>query len=607
MDTKAIEEKAINYLKIFIEDSDVISQYIDDNDKEPSWDGHLFLYREGGRDKNHFVGRVPVQVKGTVVKKIKTDGFKYKLEKVDLLAYLQEPTFFVVCQIEEGTNKKKLFYRELLPTTVRNILKGIGGGKSRMTKFKPFPDKLKDFEAQLIVFNHNSKKMVSFADKPLYTLHDAVLKGMKQFSFITPVKYANKLELYKYLSTTPVQLFADVKECNIEIPIAISESEDIDGIMFKFFKKIREDVKVGDRVFFNCFRSEIVDGHIITNVGDVLTFDTPIENANAQNSKVNFSSKTKFLEESIRDAELVISLFEEGVLKLGDLDIHLRVNQPQKIGTLRSKLDSWKKLKLLLDKLHVTKPFDLTQISEEQGPLIDMLISAILNGEKIYLPEQENSVILFEISNVKILLWCNADENHMCQFGDFFDGDITVSCKYDDKTINVSPYSFLRNDHLWETCDNIDYEKILPCVEKLSLKQCDNGFHIVNGDILAMIAAYDSLENTDKDKGNKLLDCAYQLTDLLINKYDAVKLKQYPIIICNKMQIIKRQREFGEVELTKMEEYVADPNIDDSIKAGMCLLLEKKELFNKHFDKLSRTEQDTIRNYPIWRFHDSAK
>ena len=43
-DTKAIEEKALNYLKSFIEDSRVISQFIDDNDKEPCWDGHLYLY-----------------------------------------------------------------------------------------------------------------------------------------------------------------------------------------------------------------------------------------------------------------------------------------------------------------------------------------------------------------------------------------------------------------------------------------------------------------------------------------------------------------------------------------------------------------------------------
>lgn len=47
IDTKAIEEKALNHFKYFIEDSKAISQYLTDNDKEPCWDGHLYLYSDG--------------------------------------------------------------------------------------------------------------------------------------------------------------------------------------------------------------------------------------------------------------------------------------------------------------------------------------------------------------------------------------------------------------------------------------------------------------------------------------------------------------------------------------------------------------------------------
>jgi hypothetical protein len=61
-DTKAIEEKALNYLKLFIEDSRDISQFLTDNDKEPCWDGFLYLYSDGIRDKKHLLGRVTVQV-----------------------------------------------------------------------------------------------------------------------------------------------------------------------------------------------------------------------------------------------------------------------------------------------------------------------------------------------------------------------------------------------------------------------------------------------------------------------------------------------------------------------------------------------------------------
>ena len=112
-DTKEIEEKALNYLKTFIEDSKVISQYINENDKEPCWDGHLYLYSEGGRNKEHLMGRVPVQIKGTEVTRFVSKKWKFKLEKVDLKAYLTEPTFYIVCQIKKDSKERMLFYREL--------------------------------------------------------------------------------------------------------------------------------------------------------------------------------------------------------------------------------------------------------------------------------------------------------------------------------------------------------------------------------------------------------------------------------------------------------------------------------------------------------------
>lgn len=84
IDTKAIEEKALNHFKSFIEDSKVISQFIADNDKEPCWDGHLYLYADGIRDKEHLQGRVPIQIKGTEVGRFVTKKWKFKLEKADL-------------------------------------------------------------------------------------------------------------------------------------------------------------------------------------------------------------------------------------------------------------------------------------------------------------------------------------------------------------------------------------------------------------------------------------------------------------------------------------------------------------------------------------------
>lgn len=89
------------------------------------------MYSDGIRDKNHLQGRVPVQIKGTEVSKFVTKKWKFALEKEDLQAYLNEPTFFIVCQIKKGSKERKLFFRELLPNLVRTLLRDMGNQKSR--------------------------------------------------------------------------------------------------------------------------------------------------------------------------------------------------------------------------------------------------------------------------------------------------------------------------------------------------------------------------------------------------------------------------------------------------------------------------------------------
>lgn len=245
-DTKAVEEKALNYLKYFIEDSKVISQFIADNDKEPCWDGHLYLYSEEKRDKTHLRGRVPVQVKGIEVERFQTKKWKFKLEKNDLKAYLHEPTFFIVCQVKKDSKERKLFFRELLPDTVNRLLRDMGKNETRKTLFHPLTEDLHEFEEQLNVFMANSRKMISFADSKPVTMDDVRAKGIKDFTFIAPVKSADKLQLFKYLSTHETYLYAKLsKELNIDVPISGGPMK------FSFQRELDAEIKVGNKVFYH--------------------------------------------------------------------------------------------------------------------------------------------------------------------------------------------------------------------------------------------------------------------------------------------------------------------------------------------------------------------
>jgi hypothetical protein len=595
IDTKAIEEKALNYLKTFIEDSERISQYLADNDKEPCWDGHLYLYDGEGKSKEHLQGRVPIQVKGTVVERFKTKKWKFKLERADLQAYLHEPTFFIVCQIKKNSKERKLFYRELLPCTVQKLLKDMGKKESRQTLFHLLPTDLKEFEDKLLVFMNNSRKMLSFANSDPMTMEDVIKDGIRNFSFVSPVKPSDRIQLMNYLSTHDTYLYANIsKKPYIDFPIA-------NGPMrFTFKRQEYCDVRIGDRVFYHGFTNEIKDGFMYVTVGGILTMIIPLEEKDRVNASVKIKTDSKYLKESIHEAEFVLALDKHKVLSFGDVDIKLGVNDNNLVEDLHEKLLCWKDLQMVLDKMHVTKPFDLTAITPNQIHLINILIEALVEGKRVKFRKPDNTILLFEIANVKLLSWCIVDKNGECAIGDFFDGAIKISYLYQGKErINASIYSYLQNDNLWSKIDNVDYKGLLPS----AIKSVDENAHcleLLNLDVLAMLSAADTLETEDPKKRSTLLEECYKLNDwLLKNDLEGDRLMVHK---CNKMQIIKRQRAFDENEVSEMSQILENDEISNIYKVGFCLLLENKDGFNNYYNQLTDDEKQMLKKYPIWRY-----
>ena len=595
VDTKAIEEKALNHFKSFIEDSKVISQFIADNDKEPCWDGHLYLYADGIKDKEHLQGRVPVQIKGTEVDSFVTKEWKYKLEKADLKAYLEEPTFFIVCQVKRDSKDRMLFFRELLPDLVNKLLRDMGKNETRKTLFHPLTDDLKEFEDQLMVFLSNSKKMISFAHSNLLSMEEALKKGIKEFSFIVPTKYADRLQLMKYLSTHSSYIYAKIsKELDVDMPLSNGPGR------FIFQRDDDGEVRVGDRVYFKGYHNEIKEGRIIIKIGNVMTINMPMDNTDMEQTTVKLITKAKYLKESINEAEFGVALNDTGVLSVGKLDLKMNVHEKEYVEELRQKLMRWKELDNVLDKLHVTKPFDLTAITDGQGKLIDLLIETVGKGNMVNLPGQETTLLFWEIGNIKLLLWCAVGKDGMCAIGDFFDRSIRIAYKIsEDETINVSPYSYLQLDKLWEKVDNIDFDSIIASAEEAA-RQHEYCYMMSNYDVLAMITAADALEKTDVERSKKLLEEALKLDEWLIEK--EIKDKMRPLHIINKMQILKRQRELTADERQTLEDMLNEEFAEDMVKAGVYLLLDRQGDFQQLFEKMQEDEKKSVKEFPIWRF-----
>lgn len=588
-DCKAIEEKAVLNFKRYILDSKLLSQFVNENDKGPCWDGDLFLYSDPIKDKAHFIGKIPVQIKGTEVQEFICKKYKFKVEMADLKAYLHEPTVYVVCQEKKNSEEYKLFYRSLAPETVKNILRGKENQNSIKILMHEIPS-ISEFEKIMTVFYWDSQKQLSFADKPSFTFQEVMKQGINQFSFTVPYRNMNKASLLGYLSSHSLFLYAKINK-PIEFDIPISDGP----VSLIFQQNLKKDIKVGNKVFYSSIITNIKDGKMQLNLDKTISITFPLE---VNNAKIDFKCDFVSLESSIKATEFTLAIYEAKSFSIEDAVFHVNTNGFANIDKLKKQLDKWKSLKELLDKLHIKKDLDLSQITLEQEQHINDLLKTILNNSPIKTESHKNSLIKVVIGNINLLLWINTNEDGMCMIGDFFDHQVELMYKKDGKNIEVSPFTYLQNDNLWEWCDNIPYDKQLAFYNELISKH-NHVYEIANYDLLAMLKAYDNIENKDKIKENSLIESMLQLNDWLLKNDMSENFYIHEI---NHYQIIKRKRELNEGEVSILLKYLDDEQISALLKVGICLLLQNKEKFDFWLKRCNKKEQSLLKTFPIWKY-----
>ena len=86
LDSIQIEKSAVMFLKQVILPHKRMNDFINDNDKEPSWDGMIYLYKEDAYKAEDILCRVPVQIKGkNEPDKLKRKGITYPIEYLSLI------------------------------------------------------------------------------------------------------------------------------------------------------------------------------------------------------------------------------------------------------------------------------------------------------------------------------------------------------------------------------------------------------------------------------------------------------------------------------------------------------------------------------------------
>lgn len=139
MDRKAIETISVNAVRDSIVVSDFLDQFIADNDREPTWDGYVYIYSDKSKKKDRLKGRLPVQIKGMENDDFSKDDISFPVSIIDLNNYLYDggAVFFVVYIGHDGL-AKQIYYAELPPIKLRVYLSDAKGKKLKISNLKNF-------------------------------------------------------------------------------------------------------------------------------------------------------------------------------------------------------------------------------------------------------------------------------------------------------------------------------------------------------------------------------------------------------------------------------------------------------------------------------------
>ena len=262
MNSVKIEKRSISELKSWIAEHDLLDEYINDNDKEPSWDGYIMVYTDEDLKAEHIKYKIPVQVKGKCKNElINRKMITYPVEYRHLQNYYFDGgvVYFVIA-ISEDAKRKTIFANALTPVKLKELLKSAEK-KPNQTKNIPL-QRLKDVHELYILslqYGHDSKRQgTGQCELMRKTIDLSKLRDIDKLE-ATVISANSEKEALKKIFSGEVGLFGHLEKSDIWLPVEYSQQ-----IRFKVrtVKCHDELVKVDGIEFYKRFRIEEDDESI---------------------------------------------------------------------------------------------------------------------------------------------------------------------------------------------------------------------------------------------------------------------------------------------------------------------------------------------------------
>lgn len=592
LDNKAIETLSVSAVKNSIITSEFLEPYISDNDKEPSWDGHVYIYKDKSKKKDSFQGRMPVQVKGKESNNLSKSEISYSMPIVDLRNYLNDfgCVLFVVYIGNKGESTK-IYYNELTPIKLRKLLEDKNNKKSKTIHLKEFPNSSNKKATIFLNCLQNCKKQVSFVEKEFLNLEDLQKSDVLE-EIVIPFSGVGYNDVLEELINNENYIYAKIKNSSLLHPIDIIPKN------LQTSKVIDTEITINDEIFYK-------QCNIIKNSEkNILSFGGSFKitlNENGEPYKFNYSNSDK-IRILAKDLDFVLRCIDTGYFKVNGIKFPFNFDKEYNNFEKEKQKENLifaQNVVEVLDILNCSDDISIKDMKKEDWDKLKYLMIAFIEKKPVSgLKEDLPRIVEIKVGKLRFIVCLKqCQEKGTYEIFDFFNIDLSVSFENPQKPgemLSVSQYVILdENDFL--TLSNIDFDKLLVSFKKTEHNQ--ETFTSANYFLLELLNAYDKSEGHRKEK---LLETCKKFSTWILEASE--EEIDYQVKILNSLQTIKRYRKFNKEEIEKLYSIVENKDSDESCIVGAYLLLDQQQAAEIHFARLDEEKQINFKEYPIYTF-----
>lgn len=559
-----------------------MNEFLNEDDKEPVWDGNICLYTDSDLKSEHIQYRIPTQVKGKNDETLlRRSSITYSVKYKNLRAYAADGgVFYFVIIISDDGEDTSIFYNDLTPIKLQSLLRGKEKKKPEQTRSVPLK-KLKNNDKKelykiLLQFAHDSKEQgAGELVRKAISLEDIEkIDSIRMTAFVSDRK-----EAIEKMTTGEACLFGHLTDTDIWLPfqyeaqkkmklvpcIEWNETFGVDGIPYYNSFVIRQNA----------------DKDFAIQLSENLTLEIG-------NNKIVFDVKTK-LEQVIKDIKFLTALQQGSTLYIGQKQIGKYDNINFSEG-LQELINNCKQIQSAVMKFEINLGKKFSEFTDADWKAIDELLK-IYRGE--IKPKNETAwhIWWWQGKVVPFFLAIDANGELYVENGIHFK-KICISIEGKDKRYQVPAMIMFKRD-VWEKLYDVDEEILLKELEKGEFcKETEGNFSLL---LIEILAAY------DVTKSEKYYDLAKLISDKLLevspdNEYWKI----------NKLQLLKRKRDLSEHELQELEDMEKETD-DKKVICAVNILLENRRKAVKEFDAMSDEEKEMFLTYPIYNLLSDKK